>query len=106
VIVRIGKKAGFCGILCEVNGEETEMPLHKLGVKRPKRPAPVRQPKQEDVVIFTSFDGTMREVGDLPMPIGEVTALMSEQTLSQIWGSEKEATDCQNMYEERRYLPN
>jgi hypothetical protein len=81
-----------------VNGEKTKMAQQKLDVKRPKQSA-VRQPKQDDVVIFTSFDGTIREVGPLPMPLGEATALMSEQTLSRIWGSEKEATDCQSIYE-------
>ncbi len=76
---------------------------YKLGVKRPKRRVPVRRPKRDekDVVIFTSFDGTVREVGPLPIPLGEATALMSELTLSQIWGSEKEAMECQNMHEEK-----
>jgi len=80
-----------------VDGEETEMAQQKLDVKRSKRFA-VRQPK-EDVVRFTSFDGTVREVGPLPMPLGRATALASEKTLSRIWGSEKEAMDCQSMYE-------
>ena len=77
------------------------MAQQKLDVKRPKRSAPVHQPKQEDVVIFTSFDGTVREVGPMPMPLGRATALASEKAMSKIWGSELEAEDCQSMYEER-----
>lgn len=75
------------------------MTQQKLDVKRPKRSA-VRQPKEEDVVIFTSFDGTVREVGPLPMPLGRATALASERAMSKIWGLEQEAKDCQIMYEE------
>ena len=75
------------------------MAQQKLDVKRPKRPAPVRQPK-EDVVIFTSYDGTVREVSDLPMPPGRATALASERVTSKIWGLEQEAKECQSMFEE------
>ena len=75
------------------------MAQQELGVKRPKRYRSVRRPN-EDVVIFTSSDGTVREVGPLLMPLGEATALMSERTLSLIWGSEQEAKDCQSMFEE------
>ena len=53
-----------------------------------------------EVVVFTSFDGAVREVSDLSMPLGRATALASERAMNKIWGSEQEAKDCQSMFEE------
>ena len=35
--------------------------------------------KPENIVVFTSYDGTIREVGDLPSNLGRATALASQQ---------------------------
>lgn len=54
----------------------------------------------EEAVVFTSFDGTVREVGDLPLPLGRATALAGEKTLAKIWGDAREEEACHNMQKE------
>lgn len=55
------------------------------------------QTKPEEVVLFTSFDGAVREVGDLPLPLGRTTALASEKTTEKIWGTSQEDAACHAM---------
>ena len=54
-----------------------------------------------DVVTFTSGDGQVFEIPDLPENLGRATALASERCLSKIWGTEEEAKACQDMFGER-----
>ena len=51
----------------------------------------------EDVVVFTSYDGTIREVGDLPANLGRATALASEKSVSKVWGTPEEKDACRAM---------
>ncbi len=55
------------------------------------------QTQPQDVVVFTSFDGTVREVGDLPLNLGRATALANERAAGKIWGTPQEETACDAM---------
>ena len=46
-----------------------------------------------------SYDGTVREVGDLPPNLGRATALASEKSVSKIWGTSEEEAACPAMKE-------
>ncbi len=54
----------------------------------------------EDVVVFTSYDGTIREVGDLPANLSRATALASEKSVSKVWGTPEEEAACHAMRKE------
>jgi len=58
------------------------------------------QTKPENVVIFTSYDGAVREVGDLPSNLGRATALASEKSVSKVWGTSEEEAACHVMQRE------
>ncbi len=58
------------------------------------------QTKPENVVVFTSYDGTIREVGDLPSNLGRATALASEKSVSKVWGTSEEEEACRAMQRE------
>ena len=51
----------------------------------------------EDVVIFTSHDGTVREVGALPANLARATALANEKAVSKVWGTPEEDAACHAM---------
>lgn len=53
--------------------------------------------RPENVVMFTSFDGTVREVGDLPPNLGRATALANEKSVSKVWGTPEEEAACHDM---------
>ena len=57
--------------------------------------------KPKRVVTFTSEDGEVYEIPDLPENLGRATALASERSLSKTWGSEAESEACQNMLREK-----
>lgn len=52
-------------------------------------------------VIFTSYDGTMREVGGLPPDLGRATAIISQKAASKIWGTSLEEAACHAMQKEK-----
>lgn len=51
-----------------------------------------------DVVTFTSGDGEVFEIPDLPENLGRATALASERCLSKIWGMDEEAKACLDVF--------
>jgi len=52
------------------------------------------QTPPRNVVVFTSFDGTVREVEDSPLGLGRATALANERTAGKIWGTSEEEAAC------------
>ena len=60
-----------------------------------------KQEASENVVIFTSYDGTTREVGDLPSNLGRATALANEKSVSKIWDTPEEEAACHAMQKGR-----
>ena len=64
------------------------------------QPEPIKVTEVEDAVLFTSFNGTVREVGELPPNLGRATALASEKAMSKIWGTSEEEAACQDMQRE------
>ena len=58
------------------------------------------QTQPENVVVFTSYDGTVREVGDLPSNLGRATALASEKSVSRVWGTSEQEAACHVMQRE------
>ncbi len=75
----------------------------KLGTRLLPRARPVEAPEaeatSENVVVFTSHDGTVREVGDLPSNLGRATALANEKSVSKVWGTPEEEAACHAMRE-------
>ena len=59
-----------------------------------------QQTPPESVVLFTSYDGTVREVGAMPPNLGRATALASVQALHKIWGTPEEEAACDAMQKE------
>ncbi len=72
--------------------------------RRKKPIAPAKDSGQANearpVVTFTSFDGDVLEIPDLPARLGRATALASERSLSRVWGTDEEEKACRAMYEE------
>lgn len=76
-----------------------------VNISSPKPQSPVHDAEQNTkpkrIVTFTSDDGEVYEIPDLPENLGRATALASERSLSKIWGSEAEAKACQDMFGEK-----
>ena len=53
----------------------------KTRVKVPHNNAALPLDNSQEVVVFTSFDGTMREVGDLPLPLDTVLVVNPRRPL-------------------------
>ena len=53
--------------------------------------------EEADVVLFTSYDGTLREVGALPSNLGRATALVNQKVVGKIWGTSEEEAACRSM---------
>lgn len=56
---------------------------------------------ETDTVLFTSYDGTSREVGALPANLGRATALANEKAAGKIWGTPEEEAACHAMQKEK-----
>ena len=74
-----------------------EKSLKKASVRRNRLGSDKDQEMTREVVTFTSFDGKILEIPDLPENLGRATMLASEKTLNKIWGTPEEETACQNM---------
>ncbi len=75
-------------------------PSEVIPIETEPEAVPNQTPAQ-NVVIFTSFDGTVREVEDLPIPLGRATALANETSAGKIWGTPAEEVACLAMQKER-----
>ena len=53
--------------------------------------------EETDTVLFTSYDGTTREVGPLPPNLGRATALANQKAVGKIWGASEEESACRSM---------
>ena len=73
----------------------------EVNISFPKPQPPVHDARPKKVVTFTTDDGEVFEIPDLPENLGRATALASERSLSKIWGSEEESKACQDMFGEK-----
>jgi hypothetical protein len=72
----------------------------KADARRNRLGSEKEQESDREVVTFTSFDGRILEIPDLPENLGRATALASEKTLSKIWDTPAEEIACQDMLKE------
>ena len=77
-----------------------EKSVKNADVRRNRHEGEKEQETTCEVVTFTSFDGKILEVPDLPENLGRATALASEKTFHKIWGTPEEEIACQDMLKE------
>jgi len=61
---------------------------------------PITESETTPPVTFTTSEGEVFEIGNLPANLGRATALAGESTLRKIWDAPEEEEACQNMLKE------
>lgn len=85
--------------MAQVTTDKTVEPCVPLSYRA--KPIEATETEPENVVVFTSYNGTVREVGALPPNLGRATALASEKSISKIWGTSEEEAACHAMRKEK-----
>ncbi len=78
---------------------ELDALMERIHAERRLQEEAARQTAEETdrPVLFTSYDGTTREVGALPANLGRATALANEKAAEKIWGTAEEEAACRAM---------